>query len=1376
MELTGLRTDELPIDAHPNSWRTAYNILLTKGFKSISNEDGFSVDHSYTGKCIGVIPTPTGYVLFTVDGSFTEIGVSVNGIYTTILRTIYFPFSINHPIEGVFKYNYQQQLIIVWTDNFNTPKLLNLTSLPFAVNGSHELTTPTQIILAEMFPPFQMPTFEINSASNGGQLPEGVIYLCSAYLIDQYDITAFSIPSQPIIIANNGNGPFSGPDLGSGSINIEPQTWDVPNPQSLDANATWRAPNSATTVSNTAVKDNIFPSQLSPIIRSILNFSNSYAPGSISNGVTTPSGSVSKSINVTVGNLDTRYSYIRIFLISKTETGISAKEYSDFPITGSSITFNVSNYEGNPVDINNILIPSISCNKVKTMTTLQNRLILGNINSGAITDYQKYANNIVVNWNVSAMTNDYASGNINDHYMASTVVTFNNRTFHPMEVYGIYIHFVLLDGTSTEGFHIPGRPPNAGDTDLVSTFGSENEKNISSLARRFHIRDTSTNTGARQLGYWENASEVYPNNPNFEIWNGTGQIGTLVGTKVRHHRMPSKESIYANGDIINEVINLNFNNIYIPPSLQTQIQGFYFSYIERSPGNRLVEGEAGILPYRFFFPFDISTGGSDPSPYCTRKATGMYNSTDAPTNPSAYGKDVDPNGFRFYDNNLIMNKPTINPTFVRFSNFQSPSSPMEDEINDTTDYHADQSRLAWAINKFQYIPPDTTISPLSEFSYKYLRASEEQIHFSVIENVSQAIGTTARYPDCVSSNIVTQIGTATLLNFLLDMYQGFNKQSNLVVMGGFTVVDSTNPPIGNIYSTANSVYGGDVFLSRQVFRTLVCYDEFCALQVSNTPVFAGTTITGLCSYDFAVTVYNPMNYNLLYWQTLANLNVQNFTDHVHDIGGMDVQRIVPTYNSQSVNVTLSAVDITVDANPLNYDLPYLYVVVPVKYNNIFTSINNVLGISAWDYTIVQVTENPYLIRRSITQPTDSTTVGWRTFLANDYYEMPRNRGVIWKLGAFKLALIIHQQYSLFFAKIKDKILSNASAVAGAEAAGQATYLGQGDIFDRDPEEILTTDEGSLGTQSQWGCFTCEFGYFFVDSQKGKIFLFNGQTTPEEISNEGIRNQIKLLLKPVVTDNPFNGQGINANYDSQNKRIILCQFDTDTGKTFTISYSCEAKFWVSWHNYTPNYMFSNRNGLYSANNVSTGGNALGVYQHNIPTVKAKYYNNTIQTSYCDIVVNRMELDKVNQYSGQKYYVTPQYTKRIDAIYWQSYLRNPNTGDVNRKATIDQIMVYTNFECSGIINVVEKAIWFNGNSRELDEGWTFNEMRDFVANPLVWVHNNYGVVNMANLLNNRVWFEQSKIIAKFVIVRFIMLNTAQVDYYISNIQPIGIMTKR
>ena len=184
----------------------------------------------------------------------------------------------------------------------------------------------------------------------------------------------------------------------------------------------------------------------------------------------------------------------------------------------------------------------------------------------------------------------------------------------------------------------------------------------------------------------------------------------------------------------------------------------------------------------------------------------------------------------------------------------------------------------------------------------------------------------------------------------------------------------------------------------------------------------------------------------------------------------------------------------------------------------------------------------------------------KNFLANNYRDLPGNRGSLWNLFALNKRLYIHMEESLF--------LVDPTYVEKSNIKDAAIYLGTGDFFSNPPVEMLEATTGFLGTQSQWATVVTENGTFFPDARQGKVFVQAGNQ-PKDIGAIGLRNWFEENMKINIynqyinmfsstnavgaiseikefpfKDNPANpcGAGYLAVYDARHARYILTKKD------------------------------------------------------------------------------------------------------------------------------------------------------------------------------------------------------------------------------------------
>ena len=225
----------------------------------------------------------------------------------------------------------------------------------------------------------------------------------------------------------------------------------------------------------------------------------------------------------------------------------------------------------------------------------------------------------------------------------------------------------------------------------------------------------------------------------------------------------------------------------------------------------------------------------------------------------------------------------------------------------------------------------------------------------------------------------------------------------------------------------------------------------------------------------------------------------------------------------------------------------------LKYNKNYSTSNDIKPAFPLPVSEGEQTDFPTRTHRSAKNDTTSLIDNYRIFLANQFKDLPKNRGQLWKLSSFNNLLYFHMEDSLFAAKGKQSM----SMKDGSEA-----FVGSGDIFQQDPDEIVQTQDGFGGTQSQHAALSTRYGYFFVNRKTQKVFLMKDSLA--EISKLGLdrwfKDNMYLALadygmtEACNNDNPILGFGFHSVYDPKNKRIILTKRDLIPTQAFIDGYN------------------------------------------------------------------------------------------------------------------------------------------------------------------------------------------------------------------------------
>lgn len=261
------------------------------------------------------------------------------------------------------------------------------------------------------------------------------------------------------------------------------------------------------------------------------------------------------SLDINITNLDTNYEEYELVVIAVINQQTIAKKIGNYDVSQSSVHLDLFLQSLETIPLSLIPLRSVIYEKSKKMFTVNNYLIRTSVTTQPYFNYQPLANQIKVEWVAVEYEKDYYwKGGVNTGYMRD-------------EVYPFFIRWVYNTGARSASFHIPGRASTILDTNIISNIDTEN------LSKPlWQVYDTSTiSTGTLtnlpdggvvkykgKMAYWE-STERYPDGKP-EVW------GDLCNQPIRHHKMPSNETIHIHdttGEYI-YVLGVQFYNIKHP--------------------------------------------------------------------------------------------------------------------------------------------------------------------------------------------------------------------------------------------------------------------------------------------------------------------------------------------------------------------------------------------------------------------------------------------------------------------------------------------------------------------------------------------------------------------------------------------------------------------------------------------------------------------------------------------------------------------------------------------------------------------------------------------------------------------------------------------
>jgi hypothetical protein len=313
------------------------------------------------------------------------------------------------------------------------------------------------------------------------------------------------------------------------------------------------------------------------------------------------------SIDINITGLDTNFEEYELVVISVIANQTVAKKIGNYDISQTKVHLDqyLASLETIPLQL--IPLRSQIYEKSKKMFSLNNYLIRTSVTTQPYFNYQPFANRIKAEWVAVQYPADYYwKGGNKTGYMRD-------------EVYSFFIRWVYKTGAKSASYHIPGRASLPSDLDVLP---STNLDLLPGKDKLWEIYDTSTVAGitgtlsdggvliARgNMAYWE-SSEKYPNK-HPEIW------GALCNTPIRHHKMPSNETIHIHDEVgvdslVINILGVQFSNILHPVDNQgnplTDISGYEILRGSRE-GNRSVVAK-GLFNNMLEYDIPGSTAGN----------------------------------------------------------------------------------------------------------------------------------------------------------------------------------------------------------------------------------------------------------------------------------------------------------------------------------------------------------------------------------------------------------------------------------------------------------------------------------------------------------------------------------------------------------------------------------------------------------------------------------------------------------------------------------------------------------------------------------------------------------------------------------------------
>jgi hypothetical protein len=1315
------------------------NMILAKNgnVEGISNEEGFNLIANLNRPIIGVITTNDNRdIIFSgeVNSIHTpEIGQLVNGVYSIIIKDNILGFK--NSIEGTYYYNNLNELIIAWWDGVydtsNVPRVLNLDCLPFKLNVDKTFVNSNDVQLLSISPNLTLADYELLNINNtGGKLKTGAYFITYSIQYDDDSLGGFQNLSPAIFISK----PIS----------------DVYN-----------------------------------------NFNGD--EGDIE---------TTKAITIRITNLSNYIKKITLGVIKKINGIYTAITIPDIPVSGGTVDYTYTGFVEFDSSLDEILIPRASIIRAQAGTQLENRLYLGNIHQPNFPNIQQYVNGIQVKWvaendialsekndSLKDMTfifkqRNFKSNEVYALYFIGYLPTGESIAFNIPGAAPIEVSFVdeednvfVTQENALLSSILPQHPTSITVQEGIS---------IAPNARVHELFNTAAISG--KMGYWENQNEFYEDIDCSDIRNEFDTVvGTLRNAKVRHHKMPNIKLLkdtntdWVTGTNLNalQIIRLQPTNNAFPINwgVISSNTPSDFGSLSGPQNNIFTFNKDCNIRIEFGLDVDVSVAASFSITHISGVAETNLIVFDYPT-----GTVSNTNATPRYAGARIKKGDSIRFSFNGGATWNPTNSYFELWDWSFERYNAESKILGIKLENIKI--PTALRNKFVKFELGYAERTEDNATI-VSATAMKGVENLRMYPpdiftfrkennyDYLESQVAYEVeeGVADLSNELSRSFIRKTEDSQYIPGFSITAVENNFYNEEFIYSRLNTVLpdivGYDMediwnIVDLKKYKTSV-YFNFKDQKIVNTGVyFANNLVTtpGIYNGDTFINLYGW--YAITRTDPSVDLSFGNnfwIVPRANDISTvryMTVSYVMPiesTVNTGYMN-HLEAAKYALNTHHMvdfvNAPAPFLgdkeakfFQTDNVwSYNTDYHSILNFKDVLHFDcgscHSDLQ-NRFPYRIYRSAVFNKDSNNLNWRSINTGDYFELTKNKGVIWVLRTMNRSLMINTRYSFFVAGPKDKLATDTLDA----------YLSVGDIFDRPPEEVLSVDQGYGGCQSKWAAFVCKAGYIFPDMQQGKIFLYNGKL--QEMTDAKMRNYFRdemkrtYLINGMEIDDPFKAQGLVGAWDEKHNRILFGKRTRDgdgeeSDSVFMFSFSFINNAWVSEHDYISSLLYFNRNGLFSVDNgyIGTVGK---IYQHNANNL-CTYYEGIVKTAFADIAI----VENMNN-------------KIWHNITWSSY--SEKNGALDNTKTVSAIMVYNDHQCSPL-TIISKltTLGFNNiNTRNDIQYWNFNQLDDIVQNQNSLFMSATGATNVGNLNANKVWFKKSEFRSKMLIVRFSIDNTDQ-----------------
>jgi len=695
--------------------------------------------------------------------------------------------------------------------------------------------------------------------------------------------------------------------------------------------------------------------------------------------------------------------------------------------------------------------------------------------------------------------------------------------------------------------------------------------------RNFH--HSSSPDSNYNMGYWENSNETYPNDSRWDVKDQNGVvIDSYQGEPVRHHRMPEMvdEPYWDELEDDMYVLGLKLHDVHVPNEVSQDIVGYRLHYAKKDPQDRLIIDQSTEIHGWFDEPHNHR--------YAQHRGS-VFQDELWTSHAWPYATDFDRDGelhlWEDIDDSLLQLHP-----FEALRRDLPISGATHIKLTGNLGYKTDESCSKPWIG----LTPGDTIRALKGIAY--IDKNQRDVNLTNLgfsHNYDNLFGESKVVAELENPLPTKETYLVDICQLLMDVHLPFENQQ--LVSTGYT---------GDIsQSTSDVIFGGDVNISPWYFKAhsllaLASKDAWNdgATQYNRWWGWDGaanqeyelrdTILSDVKDVIFGDNINRDERDGLIraIKEIIGNTsNIQNLPiawgqlwydlvesrDHpwLRTEGASKIETFKPASDQWVAHPDVG--EMPSDFSQISNDTEQAYAEAKwifqffvqsdnwLKYNEEYSKLNDIKPPPPYRSDALTKTEFPTRVIRSAESKETGLRSAWRSFLANDHADLPRNRGDIMKIVPQGGNLIIHTEDALFRTRGRQEI------AVGDERA----FLGVGDIFSAPPQELMQLDEGYGGIADPREGLLTKFGYVFADKEARKIHVIGQEN--RELSNQGLRTWFR--------DNLDITSQVRMGYDPLQERLLL----TDLTQGETLSFN-PGLGWVSFHDMQPTRYLGSRHSL------------------------------------------------------------------------------------------------------------------------------------------------------------------------------------------------------